>query len=48
MLPAIGRSIGFPDDRVAAIFSLSALLWAIRKPPRKGRRRPALSDKAKA
>ena len=28
VLPAIGRSIGFPDYLVAAVFSLSALLWA--------------------
>jgi MFS family permease len=32
VLPAIGRSIGFPDYLVAAIFSLSALLWALSSP----------------
>jgi MFS family permease len=32
VLPAIGRSIGFPDYLVAAIFSLSALLWALTSP----------------
>ncbi len=32
VLPAIGRSIGFPDYLVAAIFSLSALLWAFSSP----------------
>jgi MFS family permease len=32
VLPAIGRSIGIPDALVAAIFSLSALLWAFTSP----------------
>jgi MFS family permease len=32
VLPAIGRSIGFPDYQVAAIFSLSAILWAVSSP----------------
>jgi MFS family permease len=32
VLPAIGREIGFPDFMVAAIFSLSALLWAFSSP----------------
>ena len=32
VLPAIGRSIGIPDPMVAAIFSLSALLWALSSP----------------
>jgi MFS family permease len=32
VLPAIGRQIGFPDFLVAAIFSLSALLWAFSSP----------------
>ena len=32
VLPAIGREIGFPDYLVAAIFSLSALLWAFSSP----------------
>jgi len=32
VLPAIGRQIGFPDFLVAAIFSLSALLWAFCSP----------------
>lgn len=32
VLPAIGREIGIPDTAVAAIFSLSALLWAIMSP----------------
>jgi len=32
VLPPIGRSIGFPDYLVAAIFSLSALLWALSSP----------------
>lgn len=32
VLPAIGREIGIPDSLVAAIFSLSALLWAVGSP----------------
>lgn len=32
VLPAIGRQIGIPDPMVAAIFSLSALLWAVASP----------------
>jgi MFS family permease len=32
VLPAIGRQIGIPDAMVAAIFSLSALLWAVSSP----------------
>ncbi len=32
ILPAIGRSISVPDAFMAAIFSLSALLWAIMSP----------------
>lgn len=32
VLPAIGRSIGIPDEMVVAIFSLSAVLWAIASP----------------
>ena len=32
VLPAIGREIGIPDPMVAAIFSLSALLWAFSSP----------------
>ncbi|MFI4976183.1 MAG: MFS transporter [Caulobacterales bacterium] len=32
VLPAIGRSVGIPDAFVAAIFSLSALLWAFVSP----------------
>lgn len=32
VLPAIGRTIGIPDPMVAAIFSLSALLWAVSSP----------------
>jgi MFS family permease len=32
VLPAIGRQIGIPDPLVAAIFSLSALLWALSSP----------------
>ena len=32
VLPAIGRSIGMPDPMVAAVFSLSALLWAFSSP----------------
>lgn len=32
VLPAIGREIGIPDAMVAAIFSLSALLWAATSP----------------
>lgn len=32
VLPAIGRSIGIPDPMVAAVFSLSALLWAFSSP----------------
>ncbi|RAK59067.1 MFS transporter [Phenylobacterium hankyongense] len=32
VLPAIGRSLGIPDEMVVAIFSLSALLWAFSSP----------------
>jgi len=32
VLPAIGRSIGIPDPMVAAIFSLSAICWALTSP----------------
>jgi len=32
ILPAIGREIGVPDAYMAAIFSLSALLWAVMSP----------------
>jgi MFS family permease len=32
VLPAIGRSIGIPDYLVVAVFSLSAVLWAIASP----------------
>jgi len=32
VLPAIGRSIGIKDPLVAAVFSLSALLWAASSP----------------
>ena len=32
VLPTIGRQIGIPDAMVAAIFSLSALLWAVSSP----------------
>lgn len=32
ILPAIGREIGIPDAFMAAIFSLSALLWAVMSP----------------
>ena len=32
VLPAIGRSLAIPDPMVAAIFSLSALLWAFSSP----------------
>lgn len=32
VLPAIGRSIGIPDALVAAIFSLSSLIWAAAAP----------------
>lgn len=32
VLPAIGRQIGIPDPLVAAIFSLSALLWTVSAP----------------
>jgi len=32
VLPTIGRQIGIPDPMVAAIFSLSALLWALASP----------------
>jgi MFS family permease len=32
VLPAIGRQIGIPDPMVAAIFSLSALIWAFTSP----------------
>lgn len=32
VMPAIGRAVGIPDHMVAAIFSLSALLWAISAP----------------
>jgi MFS family permease len=32
VLPAIGRQIGIPDAMVTAIYSLSALLWALSSP----------------
>lgn len=32
VLPSIGRSIGVADSMVAAIFSLSSLLWAVSSP----------------
>jgi MFS family permease len=32
VLPAIGRSIGIPDEMVVGIFSLSAVLWAVASP----------------
>lgn len=32
VVPAIGRSIGIPDTLVAAIFSLSAVMWALTSP----------------
>jgi MFS family permease len=32
VLPAIGRSIGIPDFMVVAVFSLSAVLWAVASP----------------
>ncbi|MFL5296831.1 MAG: MFS transporter [Phenylobacterium sp.] len=32
VLPAIGRSIGIPDEMVVAIFSLSAIMWAFASP----------------
>jgi MFS family permease len=32
VLPAIGRQIGIPDPMVTAIYSLSALLWALSSP----------------
>lgn len=32
VLPSIGRSIGIADPMVAAIFSLSSLLWAVSSP----------------
>jgi MFS family permease len=32
VLPALGRSLGVPDNNVAAAFSVSALLWVIAAP----------------
>lgn len=32
VLPALGRSLGAPDSAVAAVFSVSALLWVIAAP----------------
>ena len=32
VLPAIGRSLRIPDEMVVAIFSLSAIMWAIASP----------------
>jgi MFS family permease len=32
VLPAIGRSVGIPDPLVAAVFSLSAVLWSLSSP----------------
>lgn len=32
VLPSIGRSVGIADSMVAAIFSLSSLLWAVTSP----------------
>lgn len=48
VLPAIGRTLGIADYLVTAIFSLSALLWAISSPiwarvsDRRGRKPPIL------
>lgn len=32
VLPALGRSMGVPDSAVAAVFSVSALLWVVAAP----------------
>ncbi|MBC7047241.1 MFS transporter, partial [Salmonella enterica subsp. enterica serovar Heidelberg] len=32
VLPALGRSLHAPDSAVAAVFSVSALLWVIAAP----------------
>src|SRR5258707_8550901 len=32
VLPLIGRSLAIPDEMVVAIFSLSAILWAVSSP----------------
>ena len=48
VLPALGRSLGVPDNAVAAAFSVSALVWVIaapywaRRSDRQGRRRMVL------
>ena len=48
VLPALGRSLGVPDNAVAAAFSVSALVWVIAAPywasrsDRHGRRRMVL------
>lgn len=48
VLPALGRSLGVPDNAVAAAFSVSALVWVISAPywasrsDRHGRRRMVL------
>ena len=48
VLPALGRSLGVPDNAVAAAFSVSALVWVVSAPywakrsDRQGRRRMVL------
>lgn len=48
VLPALGRSLGVPDNAVAAAFSVSALVWVVaapywaRRSDRHGRRRMVL------
>ena len=32
VLPALGRSLNVPDSAVAAVFSVSALLWVVAAP----------------
>ena len=32
VLPALGRSLGVADSAVAAVFSVSALLWVVAAP----------------
>lgn len=52
VLPALGRSMGVADSAVAAVFSVSALLWVIAAPywanrsDRSGRRRMVLTGVA--
>ena len=52
VLPAIGRSLKVPDSLIAAVFSVSAIIWVFaapywaRRSDRQGRRRMVLIGSA--